>query len=435
VRVERTKVRFFTLIFTLNLSGAQSFVEFGLSMTIDTLPTPNPPEQSVSTPIAPQNPTPSVGEPPVWSDEARKSHFEQWFTEVCTRHDLESESLRLASADASFRRYFRVNVRAKPTGSLIIMDSPPDKEDAKPFVRIAELFAKAQVHTPRVLEWNEERGFLLLSDLGEQTLMQSFDLATQAGYNALENTVSLPTEETRRLFTLSLEALLAWQLSSRPDVLPDYNEALLRRELSLFDQWYLVAHKGLTTDPQAQTWSEMLEPHFALIVKHNLSTPKVFVHRDFMTRNLMMPQDPEHPRVGVLDFQDSVYGPITYDIASLMRDAFISWPEEFILDISIRYWEKARQQGLLDAQGLWGDFGAFYREIEWMALQRHLKVAGIFARLGLRDHKPKYLADTPRFINYIRQTCTRYRELGPLLKIIDQVEQIQEVSGWSYGRA
>jgi N-acetylmuramate 1-kinase len=376
---------------------------------------------------------------PVWSDPTLEAQFKAWLHQLAPSHSLIPESVRLASADASFRRYFRVDVSPGPAEpntrqSLIIMDSPPHLEDAKPFVRVAELFAQAKVLCPQVLAWNQETGFLLLSDLGEQTLMQSFSLPTLQSTSPLENTLSEPNAQTHELFGLALDALIAWQLSSKEGVLPEYDEALLRRELSLFDQWYLNQHKAAQPEPNEAHWHEILAPHFALIIQHNLSTPKVFVHRDFMTRNLMMPQNPLHPQVGVLDFQDSVYGPITYDIASLMRDAFISWPEEFILDISIRYWERARKTGLLDGEGLWGDFGAFYREIEWMALQRHLKVAGIFARLGHRDQKPKYLADTPRFINYIRQTCARYRELTALLRLIDRVEGIASVNAWSYGR-
>ncbi|MNZ87157.1 Phosphotransferase enzyme family protein [compost metagenome] len=148
-----------------------------------------------------------------------------------------------------------------------------------------------------------------------------------------------------------------------------------------------------------------------------------------MPRNLMLSDDAGQP-LGVLDFQDAVYGPITYDIASLMRDAFLSWDEEFVLDITIRYWTAARKAGLPVDE----DFGAFYRAVEWMGLQRHLKVAGIFARLTLRDGKPKYLADTPRFIHYIRATANRYRQLGPLLKMLDEIENIQTVSGYAYGR-
>ena len=403
-------------------------------MTLDPLPHSSARSPSVGPQEDRPAAVPEVGKPPVWSDRPRQQQFEAWLSLVAERHGIRPHSLRLASADASFRRYFRVDTTASTERSLIIMDAPPALEDVRPFVRIAALFEQAHVTVPRILEWQEETGFLLLSDLGACTLMASFDLPLDAALSPLENATSHPNEQARQLMGLALEALLAWQLSSRPGVLPDYDEALLRRELSLFDQWYVGTHLGLQTDEGGRSWSEVLAPHYNTIIAHNLSTPKVFVHRDFMSRNLMLPQDSLSPRVGVLDFQDSVYGPITYDIASLMRDAFISWPEEFILDTSIRYWEKARDSGLLDHDGLWGDFGAFYREIEWMALQRHLKVAGIFARLGHRDHKPKYLADTPRFINYIRQTCTRYRELGPLLKIIDRIERIESVSAWSYGR-
>ena len=276
-------------------------------MTTDPLPIPTSPAPNAKTPIGGETVARAVGAPPVWSDSTRRNHFEQWLTQVGTRHALVPQSLRLASADASFRRYFRVDVSTQHPSSLIIMDAPPTLEDAKPFVRIAELFAQAQVLTPQVLEWQEELGFLLLSDLGDQTLMQSFDLPTQAAYSDLDNTVSLPNEQTRQLFSLALDALLAWQLSSRAGVLPDYDEALLRRELSLFDQWYVVAHKGLANSPEVQSWSDILEPHYALIVKHNLSTPKVFVHRDFMTRNLMMP--PNELRLAFWTFKTASTGP------------------------------------------------------------------------------------------------------------------------------
>jgi hypothetical protein len=213
--------------------------------------------------------------------------------------------------------------------------------------------------------------------------------------------------------------------------LPPYDAALLQRELQLFPDWYIAQHRGKTLDT-AQ--AHALQSSFSLLVTHNLAAPMVFVHRDFMPRNLMMPWDPEEPRLGVLDFQDAVYGPITYDIASLMRDAFISWEEDFCIDITVRYWERARALGMLDHDGWHSDFGAFYRAVEWMGLQRHLKVAGIFARLTLRDGKPKYLADTPRFIAYIRATCSRYREQTALLRLIDDIEGHQAVSGFAYGR-
>ena len=236
------------------------------------------------------------------------------------------------------------------------------------------------------------------------------------------------------LYLKAVDALVAWQLASRPDVLPPYDTALLRRELELFPDWYLTRHRGVAV---AGKLRETLDKTFALIIERNLAWPSVYVHRDFMPRNLMIPADPAEQRLGVLDFQDAVYGPITYDIASLMRDAFLSWDEDFVIDITVRYWEKARKAGLLGASSAsgWGaDFGDFYRSVEWMGLQRHLKVAGIFARLTLRDGKPQYLADAPRFIGYIRATASRYRELAPLLRFIDEVEQIQQVTGYAYGR-
>jgi aminoglycoside/choline kinase family phosphotransferase len=217
-------------------------------------------------------------------------------------------------------------------------------------------------------------------------------------------------------------------------VLPPYDEALLRRELALFPDWYLTQHKGVALEGKQR---ETLDKAFDLIVARNLAAPKVFVHRDFMPRNLMIPAVPGQTpatQLGVLDFQDAVYGPVTYDIASLMRDAFLTWEEDFVLDVTVRYWEKARKAGLMDFEDWHSDFGAFYRAVEWMGLQRHLKVAGIFARLTLRDGKPRYLADAPRFIGYIRATASRYRALGPLLRLIDEVEGTTAVSGYAFGR-
>ena len=218
----------------------------------------------------------------------------------------------------------------------------------------------------------------------------------------------------------ALEALVAWQQASRPGVLPAYDEALLLRELQLFPDWYLGRHRGVAVEASTR---ETLDATFRLIIARNLAAPTVYVHRDFMPRNLMMPHG-SSAQLGVLDFQDAVYGPISYDIASLMRDAFLTWDEDFVLDITIRYWEKARKAGLMDFEDWHSDFGAFYRAVEWMGLQRHLKVAGIFARLTLRDGKPKYLADAPRFINYIRATCARYVQLRPLLKLVEDLEGI-----------
>ena len=357
-------------------------------------------------------PTPSTALD--WPDLQRKADFTAWLAALAPDHGLQINSLRSASADASFRRYFRVDT---PHGSRIIMDAPPEQEDCQPFATVAELMHAAQVKVPQVLAWDQSKGFMLLTDMGVQTMLQGIHRddprANQSNY------------------LQAIEALIAWQLASRPGVLPPYDEALLRQEMELFPAWYLQQHRGVAVEGDLR---RTLDTAFSHIIRENLSWPSVYVHRDFMPRNLMVPwggpaAKPYDTRIGVLDFQDAVYGPITYDIASLMRDAFLSWEEDFCLDITIRYWEKARKAGL----PVGDDFGEFYRGVEWMGLQRHLKVAGIFARLTLRDGKPQYLADTPRFISYIRSTCARYRELKPLLRLIERVEGIEVVNGYSFG--
>jgi len=350
-----------------------------------------------------------------WSDPARELAFYRWLGAIAPAHALQPASLRIASADASFRRYLRID--SSDGASRIVMDAPPALENCEPFVRIAGLMQQAGLLVPRVLAWDAPQGFMLLDDLGTQTMMDAVD-RDQA-------TANLP------LYRRAIDALIAWQRASSPGVLPAYDAALLARELSLFPDWYLAQHRKLAlTDAQRNT----LEQQFKLIIERNLAAPQVHVHRDFMPRNLMLPRDPAEARLGVLDFQDAVHGPVTYDIASLMRDAFLSWDEEFVLDVTVRYWQAARRAGLMDFDDWHSDFGAFYRAVEWMGLQRHLKVAGIFARLTLRDGKPRYLADAPRFIGYIRATASRYRELAPLLRLIDQIEGTEPVEAFTIGR-
>ena len=215
----------------------------------------------------------------------------------------------------------------------------------------------------------------------------------------------------------AIDALIAWQRASRPDTLPAYDEALLRRELALFPEWYIGRHLGKTLDAAQQT---VLDRAFDAIVANNLAEARVYVHRDYMPRNLMVETSERNAgrNPGVLDFQDAVYGPISYDVACLFKDAFLSWDEGFIIDWTVRYWERAKKAGL----PVPADFGDFYRDVEWMGLQRHLKVLGIFARINHRDGKPHYLADTPRFVDYVRATANRYRALGPLLKLVDALE-------------
>ena len=362
-------------------------------------------------------PPTSVVSDVTWTDPMRQKAFAAWLSERVSEQGLLPDSLRIASADASFRRYLRVD-RAQG-GSCIIMDAPPDKENSEPFVRIAALMKTAGLNAPEVLDWDAAHGFMLLSDLGDATMMSAID--------------SERPQANHGLYMQAVDTLVQWQLASRPGVLPPYDAALLNRELSLFPDWYLAQHRGVELQGAQR---EVFDKAFALIVQRNLAAPSVYVHRDFMPRNLMMPHGsgPQSQQLGVLDFQDAVHGPISYDIASLMRDAFLTWDEDFVLDITIRYWEKARKAGLMDFEDWHSDFGAFYRAVEWMGLQRHLKVAGIFARLTLRDGKPKYLADAPRFIHYIRSTCDRYRELGPLLKLIDEIEGTTPQVGFAYGR-
>ena len=391
----------------------------------------------------------------VWSDPERAAFFAQWLSVTSAASQLDPATLRLASADASFRRYFRIDRIDRAAGSCIIMDAPPALEDCAPFVKIAALMAEAGLNAPRVLAWDKAQGFMLLSDLGSQTMMQL--IQQQAPLEPFPP-VGSPIHQ---LYMDAVDALIAWQLSSRPGVLPAYDDALLSRELQLFSDWYIAKHRGITVDAGLQ---DKLAGFFAQIKDSNLNSlggARVFVHRDFMPRNLMAPTlvaartalPPEGAvppwggpaaglmppsvgtaeslspsRLGVLDFQDAVYGPITYDIASLMRDAFLSWDEEFVLDITIRYWQKARKAGL----PVGDDFGEFYRAVEWMGLQRHLKILGIFARLTLRDGKPHYLADTPRFIKYARSTASRYRQLGPLMVLLDEIEGNETRVGYTF---
>ncbi len=350
----------------------------------------------------------------IWADPERQLACLSWLEALAQTHGLVPSSLRVASADASFRRYLRVDTQAG--ASLIVMDAPPDKENCEPFVKVAKLMQSAGLKAPEVLAWQEAQGFMLLTDLGDQTMMSAIDVKNPQANHAL--------------YMQAVDALIAWQLSSKAGVLPPYDETLLNRELSLFPDWYLAQHRQFDVQGKMRN---TLDSTFKMLVAHNLASPSVFVHRDFMPRNLMMPTGSD-AALGVLDFQDAVYGPVTYDVASLMRDAFLTWEEDFVLDVTIRYWEKARKAGLLDFEDWHQDFGVFYRAVEWMGLQRHLKVAGIFARLTLRDGKEKYLADAPRFIAYIRSTAARYIELRPLLRLIEEVEGKDGVTGFAFGR-
>ena len=314
-----------------------------------------------------------------------------------------------ASEDASFRRYFRVASVAGATA--IVMDAPPPYEDVRPFISMTNLLASGGVHVPAIAAQDEAHGFLLLDDLGRTTYLSALAGADESKRQAL--------------FSDAITALVQLQKidprrAAKP--LPHYNAALLRREVTLFPDWYLDRHLSAELTLEEKNALERL---YATLIASALAQPTVLVHRDYMPRNLMVTED-RNP--GVLDYQDAVIGPITYDLASLMRDAFLSWEEPQIIDWAARYWDQAKQAGL----PVRADFSEFYREMEWMGLQRHLKVLGIFARINYRDGKPKYLVDTPRFVQYVRHVAKRYQAFTPLLRLFDRLEGVTVKVGYTF---
>jgi len=314
----------------------------------------------------------------------------------------ETFALAPASADASFRRYFRATFADGTT--RIIMDAPPQHEDCRPFLHIAKLFEDAGTHVPHVYAQDLHQGFLLLSDLGNTTYLQALNADT-----------------ARELYGAATDALIKIQLASKENELPPYDETLLRRELNLFPEWYIAKHLNVTLSEKQQG---KLEEVFRRILANNLAQPCVYVHRDYHSRNLMLSE----PNPGILDFQDAVYGPITYDLASLFKDAYIKWEEAEIIDWLIRYWEKARKAGL----PVHDDFSEFYRDYEWMGVQRHIKVLGIFARLYHRDGKDGYLKDLPLVFDYLYKTCTRYVDLKPMQVLLEELHPKAINEGYSF---
>lgn len=300
--------------------------------------------------------------------------------------------LQPASADASSRRYFRTSALGR---SYVVMDAPPSQGDCRPFLRVAALLREAGLHVPDIFAEDLARGFLLLEDLGEQTYL---DVLGEANAD--------------QLFGDAISALILWQRASRSGVLPPYDRAFLHRELMLFPEWYVMRHLRLEL-----TAMEMmtLQDTFKLLEDSALAQPQVYMHRDYMPRNLIV----STPNPGVLDFQDAVMGPVSYDITSLFRDAFISWPEERVKGWRLKYWDTGRHVGL----PLPAKLQEFERASDWMGMQRHLKVMGIFARLNYRDGKPQYLKDTPRFLGYLREVGHLYKEFTPFLRLLDNLEK------------
>ncbi len=351
------------------------------------------------------------------STDPRLELLKAWLKGHAARYALELDTLVPASSDASFRRYFRLAGKAaegESRATLIAVDAPPP-EKCREFVQVAQLLEAAGVYVPRVLEVDFEAGLMLVTDLGTASYLGALTEAQSAG----------DSRRARTLMRDALDALIRWQLTSRADVLPPFDEAFLRREMELMPEWFLGRHLGREADENTRG---VLDRTFALLIASARAQPQVFMLRDFMPRNLMIAAGPAPVNPGVLDFQDAVYGPLTYDVASLLRDAFLSWDEEFELDCFVYYWERARKAGLpVDP-----DFGEFYRQVEWMGLQRHIKVLGLFCRINYRDGKPHYMKDLPRFIGYARKVADRYAPLRPFAKLLDDLEGRANEVGYTF---
>ena len=334
----------------------------------------------------------------------RQQQLEAWLASTLQQAAF---TLTTASADASFRRYFRVHLAGPYLGkdTLIAMDAPPSQEDSAPFVNVAGLLLESGLNVPKVLAQDLTQGFLLLSDLGDDTYLTKLNAQTAP-----------------KLYQDATNALIKMQLASQPQILPDYDEALLTREMQLFPDWYVAKHLNTSLNSEQQA---VLDNTFSVLNQNILAQAQVYVHRDYHSRNLMITQD-NNP--GVLDFQDAVYGAITYDLVSLLKDAYISWDEEQIIDWAVRYWQPAKKAGLPVPD----DFSEFYRDFEWMGVQRHIKVLGIFARLSHRDGKDGYLKDMPIVMAHLRKVCERYVELRPMLRLLNQLENVQAKEGFTF---
>ncbi len=330
--------------------------------------------------------------------------IKQWLTSAeLASFELDLASLRPASADASFRRYFRIG--SGKLGSLIVMDAAPPQENVTKFVKLAQLFTLCKLSVPQIYAQELAQGFLLISDFGSTSYLHQLNADT-----------------AHRLYVEAIDAIILLQMHSQPEVLPEYDRAFLLRELELFPEWYIGKHLQIELTEKQQ---KDLRQVFDAILANNMSQAQVFVHRDFHSRNLMVLAQ---GNPGVIDFQDAVFGPITYDLASLLRDAYVQWDEEMVLDWAIRYWEKAKRANL----PVNPDIDAFYRDFEFMGLQRHLKILGIFCRLHHRDGKDQYLQDLPLVLEYIRKTANRYTELRPLVRLLDALENKTPQVGYTF---
>ena len=332
----------------------------------------------------------------------RQTELKKWLETVYPDQPFE---LSFAAADADFRRYFRATFSDGHT--VVCMDAPPDKMSVAPYLKVQKLFH--MVNVPQVLHVDETQGFMVLNDLGSTTFLTAM---TQEKNEAAHKALLLE----------AVGELIELQLASRSGVLPEYDHEVMLREINLFPEWFVAKELGRELNfKQRRLWQQTVDT----LLPPLLAQPKVYVHRDYIVRNLML----QEGRPGVLDFQDALYGPISYDLVSLLCDAFIGWDEEFVLDLVIRYWEQARAAGLPVPP----EFDEFYRWFEWMGVQRHLKVAGIFARLYHRDGKDKYRPEIPRFLNYLRRVSRRYQDLAPLYALlVDLVGDEELETGYTF---
>jgi len=306
--------------------------------------------------------------------------------------DIGYDDIQPASADASFRRYFRINDKGK---TYIVMDAPPEKEDCQPFIDIAEMLLRFGLHVPKILQQDIKQGFLLLSDLGDTVFLSE-----------------LNNHNVDKMYSSAMDALLLLQQNT-PVNLPAYDEKLLRTELNLFPDWYLKKQLKITV---TESQKAVLEDVFGILIQNALSQPQVYVHRDYHSRNLMVNKD-HADKPGVIDFQDAVIGAVTYDLVSLLKDCYISWSREKVALWVESFRVRAESLGIIENV----DAKQFLRWFDLMGLQRHLKVAGIFSRLKHRDGKTGYLKDIPRTMDYVFEVLELYPEFDDFKKLLRDV--------------
>lgn len=338
---------------------------------------------------------------------SRKTALIQWLGTLQQQYKLDLSSISNASSDASFRSYYRI---ATASGTVIAMDSPPSQENTQLFINVTQILTEANIHVPSILEQDVKQGFLLISDLGNKTYYQTIQ-------NGLED------QQLQTIYRDAIKSLVKIQQNAQTDNLPQYDAQRLLDELTVFNDWYAAQYKQVILNEQDL---QTLQTCFTTLVNHNTSVANVFVHRDYHSPNLIVCDPSINP--GVIDYQDALNGPITYDIASLVMDARTTWEEDQQLDWAIRYWEAAKAAQL----PIHADFADFHVAYEWMGLQRNLRILGVFARLSIRDNKHQYLDHIPRVNSYVRQVANRYGVFGPLLRVLDKIDNVPVTVGYTF---